>query len=412
MDTRLISNVLIALASQVLGRGSLIFFGMAVARFWGAEEFATFSYVLLTATFISVFASAGLAPSLGRFIAQALIDKSLELREEIFASGILLAGFLSAITIILFLIPPALIGLPRSLSTALLALVALSMLLNAVANALANGAERFKAAAFAALVQAVLLAVGGFVSIAINKYELIIPSLALSFLIPSLFLMRAMQSTFSELGIRITKINNKAVLRVLAFATPVMASSLLFSSALWLCGRTLISTDGENSQFAQFAMSLHWFSLLLLVPNMVNRVLAPTITRQAFIKSLKHGKNPVVMSSALSFVTSLITFGALAGLADWIVTLYALPPEAKYTLLVCACAAVVASPINSLGNAMIASRNQTQWLSLASVWWVVLVAMLFFTSGQGAVGVSIALLVSYCIHLPLVFTASRRLEVI
>ncbi|MGY6518893.1 MAG: hypothetical protein ACXIUZ_09270 [Lysobacteraceae bacterium] len=408
----LLTNVGYAVATQVLGKGVVIVTGMVVASFLGLGAFAAYSFLLLTAAFITTVASGGVSPTLGRYVAQAKVDKSELLRDEIRASGVVLCALAACVFVILLAAPQSLVAIPEEIAKMALPLLTIALLVNITVSAIAGGAERFSLLAKAAALQALLLVLFCVFSVIIESLDLLVGGLIASYVLASSYVALKLSDLPGRLKIRLVMPSASSFFRLSGFAGPVFLSSLLFSSALWIAGRTALSGETAEKDFAYLAIGLHWFSLLLLVPNMVSKVLAPAITRHAGFRA-SGTANPVMLNVTTSLVVAIAGLMALALLTAVIANLYRVEEtKIRPVLLVLGISAVLASPINAMGTAMIAARRHHAWLALSIIWWASFLVTLYFAKSHGPTGIAVAFMISYAIHLPLTSLVARSTKLL
>lgn len=381
-----------------------------VARRFGAESFAIFTFVHVTATSLSNISMLGMLNGLPRFFARLEVDGSqAALAQALLSSMVVMAGL--ALTVgILGLIPSAVIGLPDPDKKWLLLLLTVSVGLNNVLAGVNNGFERFDKVALAGVTLGVLL-LGG-ISIALLVDSPQIPLLAYLFatIVAAGFLAPGVVTRTAKMiavrGIRFTGSDRGAVF---AYVGPMLVATVMTNSGLWLAGRSLIRQEGGEYAFAEFAMGMQWFALAAMVSNVISRAVLPRLTRNAHVGDLLDQSRTLRSAVAFSVAGSIAVLVIVLLFLHLILSLYGKELSGGGpTLVLFVCSAVVASPVAVLSSALIAEARYRAILSTTAVWWLTVVVSSHLLRESGPFSITLAVFLAHLFQLLLLVDAHSR----
>lgn len=381
------SNAIWSLASHLLSRGSLILAAIILARELPTTEFAVYSYFQLTVSMLAAYAAIGLGTTASRFFAEVGHESNQGAKKPL-GSLFVASGFAAILAAaIVFIIPNQWLSgdliLPKWLMAAGIVATAIGV---APAGALV-GLEQYRivtvisgaygvvilvASAIAAYYQSPLIAMGALVIAAILKaaWQLIIVIKVIGW----------------QKLVENSTLNARNFSYIVQYAGPMFLVTLLSASGSWIVGRIILESDEGHYNFALYSIGLQWYSLGLLLPGMVSKVILPKLVRVS-----NHDRNTshvilkygVFITITTSLIVSLgaVVMGPIFGLMYG--SQYEIGP-----LFIAAymAASIFNAPANTFGNALIARNGQWLWFYLISLWFMAIIALSIVAVSNGLGG--------------------------
>ncbi len=389
-----------AALSQVLGRGSLILASILVANFMSVESFSSFTYFNLTLAMIATFSTLGLSVAASRIFAESTVSLDEEKRGE--ARCVLALAFGSALLMValLHLVPDAWLLAETGLSRPVFYASVMALSMNTVLMGAVSGRGDFRllalagGAGLAVLLLVVSVAVQlGSVNVAIWG---VLASMILQIAIYWSRLLPLLRGSVSS------HMSRALAGKVLNIAGPMFVTSLLVATVFWALGRSLLGVENGAAEFSKYAVGLQWFSFILLVPSITTRVFFPRIVRAA-ANDGAHLRHLVLANTGANFLVAVIIGAAALMLDETLLALYGnadVTDAEVFRLFVLA--AVAASPVNGLSNAII-TRNPgpRRWLLLQVGWALTALSSAQYVGfTEGASAPAIGFLTGYLVLIP------------
>ncbi len=404
-----------AALSQILGRGSLILASILVANFMTVESFSTFTYFNLTIAMIATFSTLGLGVAASRVFAESTVTLDDAKRSE--ARSVLgFAVLSSALAVsVLHAVPDAVLFGNVTLSRPALYVSVAAITLNNVLMGAVSGRGEFGLMAAAAIAGLATLLLGVGAAVQLGNVNLaiwsVLGAMVLQIGIYSARLAPMLKGTgptlagFFDFG---------TATRVMRIAGPMFLTSLVVGTMFWFLGRTVSGGEDGVAEFSKYAVGLQWFSFILLVPSITTRVFFPRIVR-ASVQDSDDKRSLVLTNAGANFLVAA-TLGAIAiALGDQLLLLYGNADVADLEVFrLFVLTAVVASPVNGLGNAIIArDPGPRRWLLLQVGWGLIaLITALYLLSGSGAASMAWALLTAYLCLVPASLLVLKQLKLL
>lgn len=395
--------------SIILGRGSVILTGILLANQLGALAFAIYTFIHITATSISGFATFGMQNILPRYFARLSLDDSQNHASLAALSFTLSGGGLLLAALCVALIPSELIGLHdpdhKMYVISLLVLISVNNLLIGASN----GLEKFKDVTLSTLAQGAIILCGAFSAVYMMRVEVALWAYMLATITSITMLLRAVLSHFISAFQNHRHIISLPLLReVINFGGPLFLCTVLFNTGIWLSGRTLLGHGDNSHEFAEFALGMQWFGMASLMPAVIGRVVLPRITRLGYkqdeignIRTIRHG-------IAMSLGATLIFFLVVLVFSDAILSLYGEEmASANLVLVIFVAAAVIASPSDIIASGLMSINKPMAVLYNMLLWWACLIMLLFVLSDMNSLGVVVALFIAYILSTTAMIFSAR-----
>lgn len=373
--------------ASIVGRGCVVLAGIFVARKFGAEAFALFVFVHVTATSTSNIAMLGMMNGLPRFIAQMQIDKTVAaFSRAILALAVVLFG-LSFAVIALALVPSETLGLPEPGRKGILLTLCVTIGLNNLLIGANNGLEKFNRVAVGTFVMGAVLISGVAVAVKIDTQEILLLAYVIATLLSVLILLTLPISTFRDrLANQPLQLTRSDVRAVFEYVGPMFMATILTNTGLWLAGRSLLGPANGTQAFAEFALGLQWFGLAQIASNVVAKAVLPRLTQSFHFADEKSRSETIRIAVGVSIGGALVVMLVVLLLHPLILSLYGADLEnTRLPLILFVVAAVVASPVSTIITAFIAAARYKAVLLSTMAWWGVLVGTSYIMDGKSVV---------------------------
>lgn len=361
---------------MLLSRGAVVFSSALVARAFGSDSFALFMYVSLTATALSNIAMLGMMNGLPRFCARLDVDPSNNtLSQALIAAGVVIIGLTTAVGAVIIL-PPNLIGLPDASAAGSLAALTCIIGLTNLFTGINNGLGRYAHISMSSIVMCSILVGGTFFAILLDKpawplgIYLLATLVALQILAPSI--IRRFIATYRHYGLALNTINIHAVGSYLG---PMLLSTMLTNTGLWIAGRTLIGGTAGASGYAEFALGMQWFGLAQLASNVISRAIMPSLMRNSMAGHKEEQRRTLRDAAIISVLCATVVLLLVLLFSPIILSFYGTElSDSKDTLILFVLAAVVAAPITIFASNLIVEGRYKEVFWSTAIWWSFLVS--------------------------------------
>lgn len=387
----MLGHVIWMLVSHLLSRGSMVFSGMLIARYLDKAAFASYSYLLLTATMIAIYSAMGIGITTTKSFAKLESQKS---STPIATLGIVNFS-LAVITIVIFYIFNQYF-IPNNLNIPILTMgaIILFMSLDIYASNALIGLEKFKQLACVSIVATVIVLVS--VSLSIYNKNVIYSMYGLAFASFLQFILNTLMilKNLKEMDILLSlKFRYEHINEIFKTIGPMLPISLIAASGTWIIGRFILLDSTENGlkQFALFSIGLQWYSIALFLPTMISKVILPRLIKisdESSTRLLRLNCYIVFFGCLLFAIIGLISEPLISSFYG---SEYNLPRGLIFSYL---CAATISSPANIMGNSLIADDKELTWLMIVVCSFISIIMISNFALGFGAWLGALALSVS------------------
>jgi len=345
-----------------------------LARSLTPQDFARYSYFQLTVSMIGAYAALGLGTTASRYFAEVGHEGDAHASRPV---GTLLSLSIivsAAVGGLVLLLPEAVLIGELAMPSWLLAAGVVATALGVVPGGAILGLERYKIATLMSIGYGALILASAIVA---GRYQA--PTLAMGALVICALLHAVGQFLIAarvvgwQCMISGFFFRKQQVLDVTNIAGPLFLITLISASGSWIVGRILLDSDNGEKTFALYSIGLQWYSLALLIPGMISRVVLPRLIRSR-AQGGTSGKVIIKTSVLVALGAAILVTGSAVLLGPWLGEIYGRSYSIdRLYIAAYMAAAAVSAPTNTLGNALHA--NNAQWLLLlhAAVWLVVLV---------------------------------------
>lgn len=361
-------SVILATMAHLAWRGAFVISGMLIFRLRSADDFAIFQFFNITAVGMASYASLGLGQAATRYFASS--DGCIRMNHRGHAALILLVGFVMSLVAatVAYALGDLMLGHAADFRSQFSVLAAVYLFAGIVDGGMV-GLGRFGWLLASNLVGAGALLCGFALyadKLSLSKVVwLFCFTPAASMVMNASVLLSVVVKSFPQpLGVLDLK---KVIWDVFGFSLPLFGTGFIFISVPWLYGRLLQGSPELLASFARFSIGLQWFSLVLLVPSMVTRVVAPHVFSE--VDDGRGARDLLFKRSAFNAGIAAIVAAILILLSETVLKLYGGQADsARADLIVMTIAAVFASTIGVIGTYVMAVRGASRWLALMFVW--------------------------------------------
>ena len=379
--------------------------GIVCANILGKQGYGELGIVRSTINLFVVLGTVGLGITATKFISQY---KNVDNRKvENIVNITTLFTFCSAVIITLLLFIFADYIATNTLSAPNLknairfsSLLLFTTIMNGVFNGILAGYEKFKNIAIntfiSSAIEGVLIIIGAYywgVNGAIVGFGIGISSLML-------FNSMKARSIFKKNGIslNILKIKKKDLSILYKFSIPAALSSFLVAPAYWVV-RTILVRHNGFGELGIFEAADQWRIIILFIPSALSNIILPILSSLTNTDKNDYKKALYInlgLNVSIAFV--LATSVSLAG--KYIMGAYGDGFNETLPLVIIAFSTVFSSFASVVGVSIVSRGKMWTSLMFNFLWSIMFISMtyIFVSNGKGALGISLALLLSYVLH--------------
>lgn len=418
MARPLLRRVASGAAWSVLGAGAARLLALVaavlVARVLGAAPFGELNLVQGTAGMLMALGGFGLNAAATKFLAGRYRGDPVAAGRVVVLSGALSAGVGAATGLLLLATAPwvarTLLAAPQ-LSDALRLGAVLLVLgpVNGTQIGILMGLERFPLIAAAATASAAasvpLLVLGARLGGMLGGVAGVVASALVTALLHGVAVRRALR----DAGIRPVW---RGALRewrpLFAYSLPTTLSNLLLAPVTWATQAILAHQAAGLRELGLFAAANQWRNAIVLVATSAGAVVFPLFSHLHDSGRSRSFARAFWASLALTAVASLLAAGGLSALAPHLMSAYGAEFEgATRVLVVLVLAGAVSAPLTIVNHALAGAGRTWTTLGLNVLWATAIVSVTWALRARGAVGLSLAHLGAYALHLGAALLCAR-----
>ena len=396
---RIAKGTLWSVIGAVFSRVFALLTSIVVARFLGKQGFGEYGIIQSTVVMMGVFASLSTGLTATRYVAQFRKEDPGKVGRILGGSTLVSLLFGGVISCGLALFAPWIAR--HSLAAPHLAdalrIAAPSLLLstlNGVQVGALAGFESFRAlsrinlltglASFAAMTAGVVF------------YDLhgVIWGYNLSLLISCLITQRVLRSVTRENGIRFEYRESIKELHVLwNFSLPAMLANSLIGPITWICNTMLVNQPNGYGEMGIYSAASQWRQMMLFLPGMVTQVLLPVMASSYRQQSVS---KQLWLNLWINMIISLPLLLVMTCMSGIIMGAYGTSFSVGWLTFVLVQSATFLQVIQSPVVTFWAISGQ-MWTNFFAnlTWGVTLIALSWMLIHRGALGLALALLISF-----------------
>ena len=376
-----------ALISQLAYRLSIVFSTVLLSNYLNVSDFATYAYFSLTVgTFASIL-NLGLASKATIIFAKENLN-SQKTESNYFQSKVVLITIPFILAALLFfgwLYPKDIVVGNNAISSVKIGFgigVYSSIAILLAAN---HGLQNHKMVALSSVLFAVILNILIYCGAIIDSLLFAINSYLLAGVIFLLSLLAALNRRCSTVTKHVFLLSNvKLIPQLLKNSSSIFLSSCIINSGIWICGKLILLYFSDPiAKFADFSIAVQWYSLVLFLPIVLNRIYVPRFAI-ATIENNTHGKSLfklLVESCVFSILMSVIVLLGIFLTNDITSSLYGESVlNNKKLITLFATSAVAGSTVIMLNSCVLAIGKDFLLVFTATVWLSILIGLTLIAS--------------------------------
>lgn len=391
------------LIGTIISKGMLLLSSIYIVNYIDKDLVGKFGIIRSTVNMFSVFAGMGLGLTATKYISQHKNNDPKRTSSIIGMSNFFSIVICFFVSLLFWIFSKKLAVQLNSVeledSLKLSSFVILFSGLNGIQNGILAGFERFKLISinsiWASLISSIVQIIGA------KFYGLngVIVGFGLNFIILYLINIISINKIIkNKYEYKIFNKNTFKDLRILwRFSLPAVLSGLMISPIVWITNVILIDSKDGYLFMADFDIANQWRNAILFIPSALSQIALPMMSANKFDFKLILYKN-----LKINFIVSSIFVVILIALSPIIISFYGEEySNARIPLIVMLITTVLMSVNNIVGNAI--TSLDKMWFGFLSnfLWGFVLIIFSFIfikIYSLGAVGLSIAYLLSYTSH--------------
>lgn len=412
IDRRVKSGLLWNLLATIAGRSTALFISVILSRVLGKEGFGEFSIIQSTILTFGVFAGFGTGLTTTKHIAETFRTDPAKAGRILGMASIISIAFGGFMTVMLLLasfsIATNFLSSPNL--TTFLRIASLSLVpsaLNGSQNGALAGFEEFRKLSKVNIYSGIVTIVSVTIGVLQNDMSGALWGYNVAALISCILGARMLKVTIRENGIIRDYQNFLSEWPVLwRFSFPAMLTNTLVTPVNWVCHTMLVNQKDGFSQMAVYNVVTQWRQLLLFLPSIAAQVFLPIIASQSASESLHSIRQHYLK---MNVAITLPFFITLSILSPFIMSLYGKSYIIHWPVFVIVQLATLAQIIQS---PMITSwaANGLMWTNFTAniVWSSSLIIFSWLLISMGALGLALALFISFLLYFPIILAANWR----
>lgn len=398
---RLVKGVFWNVISGVVSRGAALLSTIVIARIVGKEAFGEFGIIQSTIMMMGIFASFGTSMMATKYVAEYRYTDSVKVN-RIMGLSIGVSWFFGGVaSLVLIVCAPWIaaqtIAAPHLSS--MLQIGAIYLLFSSLNGAQIGALSGFEAFRTISKIN-LILGVMNFPIIGVGAYTFGLMGALwgynISALLNCVLCQYFLKKVMSDLG---NRSDYKDCLKewkvLLKFGLPAMLANTLVGPVTWVCNVMLVNQPNGFAEMGVYSAATQWRQLLLFFPGLISQVALPIMASTYKVSAHQQVKS----NFYINLIITLPLLALLSVCSPFIMRLYGSSFSDSWpVLLLVLCAAflqVLQSPIVTYWAAT--GRMWTNFI-VNIFWGSSLVTLSWLFIEKGAVGLALALLVSFAIY--------------
>jgi O-antigen/teichoic acid export membrane protein len=241
---------------------------------------------------------------------------------------------------------------------------------------------------------------------------MVVVAFGLNYLLLFIFNYCSLRKVFySQYDVNIFRKKNFEEINILwKFSLPAILAGLMVSPVVWLCNYFLVNQPGGYVEMAEFDIANQWRNTLLFIPAALSQIALPLLT--SALNDNKNYKKIFNLNIKINFYLGFIMTVTFVALSPFIIDFYGENyKRAIYPLIIMFTTTFLITVNNVIGQAIASQGKMWYGFYVNTIWAIVLIIcsyILIVKYQLGAIGLSLAFLISYIIHTPIQFLLIRE----
>lgn len=417
INKRIFNHSIWILLGNIVSKATLLLSTILISKILLKEEYGQFGILKSTIIMFSAFAGLELGLTATKYISQYKYSDKEKVENIIGLSNFFSIGISFIISVLIYIFSKQIaywINAPNlSLSIKISSFIILFSSVNGIQNGIFSGLEKFKELSINTSIAGVLSSVG--MVIGAKYYGLlgVVVFFGSNYLILSIlnyFLLK--KFFYSDYNISLFRKRNFNELKVIwKFSLPAILAALMVAPVSWVCNYILVKQASGYVQMAYFDIANQWRNTILFIPTALSQIALPMLS--AAVQDPKLYKSTYIKNIKLNFYIAMAMVIVFVIASPFIVYTYGTEyKDALYPLIIMFVTTGLIALNNVIGQ-VIASKNK-MWLGFLVnlIWGIILILMSYVfivIFHWGAIGISLAYLISYMVHTAIQFLLIRNI---
>jgi len=404
------------LCGNIISKFALLLATIIMARYMGNDEYGQFGIIKSTILMFAMFAGLELGMTATKYIAQYLGHDNSKIERIIGLSNlfaIILSLFISgAVYLYSDLIAMQIAAPQLTYEIKISSFILFFSSINGIQTGILNGLQRFREVsiinAFAGVVSAILL----ILSAIYGNLDTVVFAFGANFIVLFLLNYFVLKKYFYNVfKINIFNLSNFKEIEVLwKFSLPAIFAGMMIGPITWACNYLLVNTPNGYAEMANFDIANQWRTTILFIPAAISQIALPLLASSI---NDKQSYNIVFRKNLkINFFIGLFFSIVLLLITPFIVKLYGQAYNGAFYPMIIMFITTVFISVNNVIGQVIASQGR-MWLGFMVnfLWGIVLLGLSYVFIDYynlGAIGISLAYLISYIFHTCIQFIFVKR----
>ncbi|WP_139422903.1 oligosaccharide flippase family protein [Chryseobacterium mulctrae] len=406
INKKIFSHSIWILLGNTISKFTLLVATILMARYLGKSEYGQFGIIKSTILMFAMFAGLELGITATKYISEYRLKDKIKVEKIVGLSNLFAILISITISLLVYLFSKNIavqINAPNLYKEIQISsFVLFFSSLNGIQNGILAGIEKFKQLSINNAIAGFLSSI--FLVIAAKYFGLYVVVIAFGTNFLLLFILNFItlrKCFYSSFNIAIFNKDNFSELEVLwKFSLPAILAGLLVGPVTWYCNYLLVNQQGGYEQMANFDIANQWRNTILFIPSALSQIALPMLSSNLddklkysniFYKSLKINIYLATILGLIFIIASPIILFAYGNKYE----------DALFPLIIMFVTTSLIAINNVIGQA-IASQNK-MWFGFKVnlLWALALVSLSYLfivVFKYGAIGISMAYLISYIIH--------------
>ncbi|MDD1596970.1 oligosaccharide flippase family protein [Riemerella anatipestifer] len=394
------------LLGNIISKFILLVATILLAKYLGKDEYGQFGIIKSTILMFAMFAGLELGMTSTKYISQYKIRDKDKVRRVVGLSTLFSMVISCLVSFLVCVFAPQIasqINAPKLNDIIRISSLALLFSsLNGIQGGILAGLEKFKEISINNVLAGCISSVLLIVAARYFNLKWVVVAFVLNFFFLFLFNFLTLRKSFySEFDVKLFSRENFKELEVLwKFSFPAILAGMMISPVVWICNYFLVNQPNGYSAMAEFDIANQWRNTILFIPTALAQIVLPMLASS--VDDREEYKVIFNKNLKVNFVLGFFMVFIFIVLTPLIVHFYGENYErTTYPMIIMFITTGFITVNNVIGQA-IASQGR-MWLGfyVNLLWAIVLISncyLLVDIYQLGAVGISLAYLISYVVH--------------
>lgn len=406
LNSKIFTHGFWILSGNIISKIALLLATILITRTIGKNEYGQFGIIKSTILMFAMFAGMELGLTATKYISQYRFNDKNKVEAIVGLSNLFAIIISVVISVVVFAFSDLIafkINAP-SLTTEikLSSFILFFSSLNGIQNGILAGIENFKKLSINNAVAGILSSIAMIVSAKYFSLQELVIAFGLNYVLIFILNFFTLKAQFyKEFSINLFRRRNFDELGVLwRFSLPAILAGIMVGPVTWFCNYLLINEIKGYEEMANFDIANQWRTTILFIPSALAQIALPLLS--ANINNKKDYINIFNKNLKINFFIAFGMVVVFVLLSPVIIHLYSSTYHSALIPLIIMFSTTGFIAVNNIVGQAIASQGK-MWLGLFVnvVWALVLVLFCFVfvvVLKLGAIGLSLAYLISYAVH--------------